>query len=139
MTPWALRSTSLRGCLNSRCGNRAKNKDPSKCPRNKCPRKLMHPALMRQTALTNSCCEAAIHPGDLRVKFIVPLMILLAAGIDPAAAQAVPLPRPRPAEAPNSQVEEAPSACRVRLTSEVAIAPSLSTLDGSGECAVTDV
>ena len=99
----------------------------------------MHPALMRQTALTNSRCEAAIHPGDLRVKFIVPLMILLAAGIDPAAAQAVPLPRPRPAEAPNSQVEEAPSACRVRLTSEVAIAPSLSTLDGSGECAVTDV
>jgi hypothetical protein len=73
------------------------------------------------------------------VKFIFPLMILFAAGIDLAAAQSVPLPRPRPAVELTLQVEEAPSACRVRLTAELAIAPSVSTLNGSGECAVTDV
>jgi hypothetical protein len=73
------------------------------------------------------------------VKFLFPLMILFVAGIDPAAAQSVPLPRPRPAIEPTSQVEDAPSACRVRLTDELAIAPSVSNPNGSGECAVTDV
>jgi hypothetical protein len=83
----------------------------------------------------------AAHPS--RVKLILPLMILFAAGIDTATAQSVPLPRPRPSSAPavesNSEVEEVPSACRIRLTSEFAIAPSVPTLNGPGECAVTDV
>lgn len=73
------------------------------------------------------------------MKVVFPLMILFAAGIDPAAAQSVPLPRPRPAVEPSSQVDEAPSACRVRLTDEVAIAPSVAPLNGPGECAVMDV
>jgi hypothetical protein len=72
------------------------------------------------------------------VKFVFPVMILFAVGIRPAAAQSVPLPRPRPALEPTSQVDEGPSACRVRLTGELAIAPSVSSLGGSGECAVTD-
>jgi hypothetical protein len=92
---------------------------------------------MRQTGLSNSRDNAAIHPRNSRVKFIFPLMILFAAGIDPAAAQSVPLPRPRPALA--SQVEEVPSACRIRLTAELAIAPSVPSLVGPGECTVTDV
>jgi hypothetical protein len=75
------------------------------------------------------------------MKLIVPVMILFAAGMDAATAQSVPLPRPRPAPAgeSSSQVEEVPSACRIRLTTELAIAPSLPTLNGPGECAVTDV
>jgi len=68
-------------------------------------------------------------------------MILFAAGMEAATAQSVPLPRPRPAPAgeSSSQVEELPSACRIRLTTELAIAPSLPSLNGPGECAVTDV
>src|SRR5499427_6321609 len=66
---------------------------------------------------------------------------------DLAAAAVVPLPRPRPAEistvpsAPEATPEEppAPSACRLRLTAELAIAPSLPALVGPGECAVDDV
>jgi hypothetical protein len=67
------------------------------------------------------------------------------------AAQAVPLPRPRPDTAPaavsepaqKSQQESqkeppAPSACRLRLTTELAIAPSLPPPVGSGECDVED-
>jgi hypothetical protein len=69
----------------------------------------------------------------------LPLVAVFAAGIDLAAAQVVPLPRPRPEAAPTSQVEEGPSACRVRLTGELALAPSVSNLDGAGECAVKDV
>jgi hypothetical protein len=72
------------------------------------------------------------------VKFILPLMILLAAGSDLAAAQSVPLPRARPA-LDSSPVEEGPSACRLRLTRELAVAPSIPTPSGSGECAVSDV
>jgi hypothetical protein len=84
--------------------------------------------------------NAAIHAKIGRVKLIFPL-ILFAAGVDIAAAQTVPLPRPRPAPAaePAPWVEEAPSACRLRLTEELATAPSIPTLDGPGECAVPDV
>ncbi len=73
------------------------------------------------------------------MKLIVPLMILFAAGMEAATAQSVPLPRPRPAPESSSQVEEVPSACRIRLTTELAIAPSLPTLNGPDECVVTDV
>jgi hypothetical protein len=38
----------------------------------------------------------------------------------------------------SSQVEEGPSACRIRLTTDFAIAPSVPTLNGAGECAVPD-
>ena len=63
-----------------------------------------------------------------------------------SAAQAVPLPRPRPAQtstpepAPEGVAEEAatPSACRLRLTAELAVAPSLPALTGPGECSVED-
>jgi hypothetical protein len=74
------------------------------------------------------------------VKFIFPLLLLFAAGMDPATAESVPLPRPRPALPMESspQVEEGPSACRIRLTNELAIAPSLPMLNGAGECAVAD-
>jgi len=62
-----------------------------------------------------------------------------------ATAQAVPLPRSRPeqistaAPTPEGTAEEAaPSACRLRLTAELAVAPSLPALIGPGECAVED-
>jgi hypothetical protein len=66
---------------------------------------------------------------------------------DFAIAAVVPLPRPRPPEistvpsAPEATPEEAPgpSACRLRLTAELAIAPSLPALAGPGECVVDDV
>jgi hypothetical protein len=63
-----------------------------------------------------------------------------------AAAEALPLPRPRPPQistaepAPEGMTEEAaPSACRLRLTAELAEAPSLPPLIGPGECNVGDV
>ena len=62
------------------------------------------------------------------------------------------MPRPRPAQAPGAepppaQAPEAsepeepppPSACRLRLTAELAIAPSQPPLVGRGECGVEDV
>src|SRR5262249_13339528 len=57
-----------------------------------------------------------------------------------ATAQAVPLPRPRPGQISTAAptAEEAPSACRLRLTAELAVAPSLPALIGPGECAVED-
>lgn len=59
------------------------------------------------------------------------------------AAQTIPLPRPRPpslgpsasASEPNAQ----PSACRLRLTTDIAIAPSLPSIRGPGECEAPDV
>jgi hypothetical protein len=71
-------------------------------------------------------------------------LVLAATLCDPAGA--VPLPRPRPDRAPAAlqpQVSEAeepapPSACRLRLTAELAVAPSLPALSGPGECGVDD-
>ena len=79
-------------------------------------------------------------------------VVLLAMACEAAAAQRVPLPRPRPAEAARPQLSqpakpqepsephepEPPSACRLRLTPELAIAPSLPPLIGEGECGVED-
>jgi hypothetical protein len=60
-----------------------------------------------------------------------------------AAAQSVPLPRPRPAQitpVPQEEVQPPPpSACRLRLTSDRAIAPSLAPIVGPGECGAPDV
>ena len=74
-------------------------------------------------------------------------MIVLAAACDLAAAQTVPLPRARPAPAaavqaaPAPKIEEIaqPSACRIRLTTALAIAPSLPAIVGPGECGAPDV
>jgi len=88
------------------------------------------------------------------VKLILAL-VLLAAVPGSAAAATIPLPRPRPAptlaskppeaardvskELPKPDVTASPSACRLRLTSELAIAPSLPPIDVPAGCVVTDV
>jgi len=61
-----------------------------------------------------------------------------------AAAQAVPLPRVRPAGAPSAQPSElqadpSASACRRRLTESLALAPSLPAIEGPGDCGADDV
>jgi len=66
-----------------------------------------------------------------------------------AAAQTIPLPRPRPfsnKEAPPARTAApaptstpAPSACRVRLTPERAIAPSIDAIEGPGDCGSGDL
>ena len=74
-------------------------------------------------------------------------MVVLAAACEMAAAQTVPMPRPRPAPVLTSvpaqvpKVAEAapPSACRLRLTADLAIAPSLPPLEGPGECGAPDL
>ena len=84
---------------------------------------------------------------------VIPAALCALAVGDLASAQAaVPLPRPRPAQAPGaepppaqapeaSEAEEPPppSACRLRLTAELAVAPSQPPLVGRGECGVEDV
>ena len=70
------------------------------------------------------------------------------------AAQAIPLPRPRPAAAgerlpivppqapaaqsPAEPEEEEVSACRIRLTADLAVAPSIDPLTGPGGCGAPD-
>jgi hypothetical protein len=60
-----------------------------------------------------------------------------------AAAQKIPLPRPRPeppaAVAAEEPETKEPSACRLRLTADIAIAPSLPPIVGPGECGAPDV
>jgi hypothetical protein len=70
--------------------------------------------------------------------------IALAAISNIATVRALPLPRPRPLQAPvleRPAISEAPSvsACRLRLTSDVAIAPSIDPITGPGDCQATDV
>jgi hypothetical protein len=82
---------------------------------------------------------------------IIPAVVCALALGDMAAARAVPLPRPRPAQAPSVQPSTAqppeasepdepppPSACRLRLTAELAVAPSLPPVVRRGECGVED-
>jgi len=79
------------------------------------------------------------------VKRSCAIIIALVTLAEVAAAQTVPLPRPRPfsnTEAPPARIaapKPAPSACRVRLTSERAIAPSVDDIDGPGECGGVDL
>ena len=80
-----------------------------------------------------------------RVK-LVSTMIMLLVACDVAAAQGVPLPRPRPFSGvtgmptpPPKPEAPQPSACRLRLTSELAIAPSLPPIEGPGECGAPDL
>lgn len=75
-----------------------------------------------------------------------------------AAASRVPLPRPRPAEAPKVEPQAAaqkgevdkaaeekavekpqPSACRLALTEDIAIAPTLPPITGPGACGGDDI
>ena len=94
--------------------------------------------------------KVAILADIATVKALSALLVLAAFGGSAlcgfAAAQVVPLPRPRPPQistaepAPEGVTEEAaPSACRLRLTAELADAPSLPPLIGPGECNVDDV
>jgi hypothetical protein len=86
--------------------------------------------------------KAAILAEIRHVKLIYAMVAVVAAcGI--ADAQTVPLPRPRPAAVPlaDGPVAEAaePSACRLRLTAELAVAPSLPAIVGPGECGAPDI
>jgi hypothetical protein len=68
-------------------------------------------------------------------------LIAIAASCGLAAAQTIPLPRPRPLSAPAAEpsVAAEPSACRLRLTPDVATAPSLPPITGPGACGAPDV
>jgi hypothetical protein len=74
-------------------------------------------------------------------------MVLLLVACDLAMARSVPLPRPRPAPpaapapvlTPKLAETSQPSACRLRLTSDRATAPSLPPITGPGECEAQDV
>jgi hypothetical protein len=74
-------------------------------------------------------------------------MILLLVACDLAMARSVRLPRPRsassavpaPALMPKLAETSQPSACRLRLTSDRATAPSLPPITGPGECDAPDV
>jgi hypothetical protein len=82
-------------------------------------------------------------------------MMLVVALADIAGAQDIPLPRPRPyadtettpvrrSAPPTPTTSASPasptvSACRVRLTSARAIAPSVDTIEGPGECGNDDL
>src|SRR5262245_7946825 len=81
---------------------------------------------------------------DIAAVRFLSALIFLAILCDIAVAQTVPLPRPRPAQAPAAQPADAadveepppPSACRLRLTSDLAVAPSVPPLTGPGECGI---
>jgi hypothetical protein len=74
-------------------------------------------------------------------------LFIAGVGCQLAIAKAVPLPRARPAQAPIIEMTESriafepssPSDCRLRLTPEIAIAPSLPPITGPGDCQATDV
>jgi hypothetical protein len=80
------------------------------------------------------------------VKVTCATMLLLVA-CDLATARSIPLPRPRPAPTavaasavmPNLSETSQPSACRLRLTPDLAIAPSLPPITGPGACEAPDV
>jgi hypothetical protein len=95
----------------------------------------------------------AIRKDTLTVKLLSTLIGLMAfcasVALDSASAQTIPLPRQRPPQAgpPQAAVTETttppepapPSACRLRLTVELAAAPSLPAFAGAGECEVEDM
>ena len=82
---------------------------------------------------------------------MVTVAVLLAASPAAQAATAIPLPQPRPAEAPSAVPRPAdapaaaeapapmPSACRLALTDAVAVAPSIPPITGPGGCGGGDL
>jgi hypothetical protein len=71
--------------------------------------------------------------------------IILLAGATGLASGAAPLPKPRPADAPPPMVRDLkkpddppPSACRIRLTEKLAIAPSVPPVTGTNGCGIED-
>src|SRR5262249_8220366 len=95
----------------------------------------------------NVVIRAPIETVEILFALLVLLPFFCFSALRFLAAKRVPLPRPRPAEiarpeppAEASAEEPAPSsACRLRLTAELAVAPSLPALIGPGECNVEDV
>jgi hypothetical protein len=88
----------------------------------------------------HSTAPKAVICADLgHVKHLCAIFVVIAAA-EIAAAQTVPLPRPRPV-ATMQQVDKAPpaSACRLRLTPARAIAPSVDAIEGPGGCGDTDL
>ena len=97
--------------------------------------------------------KAAIRAETGHVKRSCAIIIAFVTLAEVAVAQTVPLPRPRPfsnKEAPPARTAAtsctgctdaaaAPSACRVRLTAERAIAPSVDAIEGPGECGGDDL
>ncbi len=77
------------------------------------------------------------------MKLIIAILSLLTAG-EVAMAGNIPLPRQRPVTAaatvaPDLSETSPPSACRLRLSPDLAIAPSLPPITGPGECEAPDV
>ena len=94
-------------------------------------------------------------------------LVVSAMACGTAGAQSIPLPRPRPFSAvmgvpspppkpgavspspplaaptdaisPTAQLDAAPSACRLRLTAVLAVAPSVPPVEGPGECGASDL
>lgn len=91
-----------------------------------CVRRFRTPELMP--------CRRLHSSQNAGVKAVLPLIMFLAA-VGGAAAEVVPLPRPRPT--PPLASHDAP-ACQLLMNPDLAIAAPLQTLDGPGECAVTD-
>jgi hypothetical protein len=83
------------------------------------------------------------HNGIAYVTGLIMILMLATAANDLAAGDITPLPRPRPAAAAMMQLENpqerTQSPCRLRLTSDIALAPSLPGLHGPGECGADDV
>jgi hypothetical protein len=74
------------------------------------------------------------------MRFILTIAMLVAAAPSLAGAYDVPLPRPRPAEAPAAQIAPPePSACQLRLKREGVEFAALPPLAGPGECGAPDV
>jgi hypothetical protein len=107
-------------------------------------RRRYHASLRDKPPVPISPHKVAIFGRIAAVKTLAALVTLsLFGGL--ATAHAIPLPRPRPVQAaiaPDAappQEPVAPSACRLRLTADLAIAASLPSPVGAGECGVEDL
>jgi hypothetical protein len=85
--------------------------------------------------------QAATLEEAVKLGCIISMIVLAFAAATPA--RGLPLPRPRPlpaapvAEEPAEPAE--PTACRLRLTAALAVAPSVPPITGPGECGAPDV
>jgi hypothetical protein len=88
-------------------------------------------------------CSRRAHLPQFSIVLVIGLLMIAISSAS-AAADRIPLPRPRPAPpvavTPDEEpTETEPSDCRLRLTEQLAIAPSLPPIDNSGGCIVSDV